>query len=727
MTLTGLLLCGLPLLQVLGYESSAVTAAAVSLVAPALWWRQPWRGRPHQLWLRLVAWGLALLLPGLLLLLLNALRVPNCDIPAGLAFYGLLAGGAVAVCALWALLVGSLTRRALWRWLLYLGIWLAAALSMGLYLALEPPVVAFQPVIGYFAGSIYDEALSVSPQLVLYRLWNLCFVAAALLALEWAWCRRQGQAAPWALRAGLGVAVALWLGVWCFRAPLGLELDQEDLEAVLVGEHQTEHFVIRYDPAAWHGLHIEAVGRDHELRYEALARTLGPHRGPQKLRSYLYRDREQKGRLLGIRNTLVAKLWLGQMHVLYQGEEDVILTHEMAHLLSAPHGSGPLRLSPGWLGVLPNMGMVEGLAEALTWSKGELTLHAWSAAMRRRQLAPDLRLLLGGGFYQAAGGRAYTVVGSFCRYLLERWGPEKLLLAYGSGDFAQAYGVPLEELVTGWEQFVDALPLSPQEVELAGFYFERGSIFTRRCARSLGALLRQGQLAASQRRFQEALACTQAVYEDAPGEPGYAVTLALAWGRAGQPQEGVQVLEQVLAGQELSRAQRAQVLEALGDLQARLGQLEPARASWAQALDLGPPWAARRSLVVKGRVVGQPQGRRYFFGDEPAPLQLYGLARWAQERPQEPLARYLLGRKLWSLRDHEAALPHLEAAVQAGEGALGGPEVYWEARRLLLSCLVLLGQRPRALELWGLLRAQEVPPGIQAQLEPWGRRLQAEL
>lgn len=721
MTALGALLCVAPLFNVLGYEASASVAVAASLLGPGLWWSRPWVGRPHARWLADCALGGALLAPPLVLLLLNAFRVQNCALWEGVAFYGLQAGGAVAVCALWALLARALGGEGWRRAAIYGALWVGSALSLGLYLALEPPVVAFQPVIGYFAGSIYDEALSVPPRLVLYRAWNLLFVLGALLALELAWSRRRGERAAPALWVGLAAAWLCWGGIWAARAPLGLEITRAEVEAALSGEHRSVHFVIRYDPGAWHAQHIEAVAADHELRYEELAAVLGPAQGP--LRSYLYRDREQKGALLGIRNTLVAKLWLGEMHVTYEGEEDPLLTHELAHLLAARHGRGPLQLS--MRRGLPQVGLVEGLAEALTWDRGELTLHGWSAAMRRLGLAPDLRNLLNpDGFYVESSARAYTLVGSFCRYLLERHGVERLLRAYADGDFAAAYGEPLEGLVSGWEAFVDGEALTEEELSLARFTFDRGGIFSRQCARRVAALRREGAQLGRARRYEEALACAQEVRGFSPREPGAGLALAGAWLRLNRPVEALEELARVEA-EALSQPEVAALWELRGDALWSQGRGEEASSAWGRALSQGPPWATRRALQVRVVAREVPEARRLLLeADEvPGPLLLYGLTRWAERSPQDAAGRYLLGRQLWSLRDFAGALPHLEAAVAGGEEGLGGLAVYWEAQRLLLGCEVMTGRVEAARHRLAAMEAMEVPVGLKAKLKPWRRRL----
>ena len=80
---------------------------------------------------------------------------------------------------------------------------------------------------------------------------------------------------------------------------------------------------------------------------------------------------------------------------------------------------GPLHL-PALARLFPHAALVEGAAEALEWSSGDLTLHQWSAALRRIGLEVEIAALMGpDGFYAQPPGKAYTLSGSFMRWLLE--------------------------------------------------------------------------------------------------------------------------------------------------------------------------------------------------------------------------------------------------------------------------------------------------------------------
>src|SRR6185295_8598272 len=204
--------------------------------------------------------------------------------------------------------------------------------------------------------------------------------------------------------------------------------------------------------------------------------------------------------------------------------------HELAHVMASPYGSGPFRVTTRY-GIWPSMGIVEGLAVAADNPADELSLHQWAAGMRRQKLAPDVReIVRPQGFYLAAPARAYTVAGSFLRYLAETHGPEKLRALYERGDFETAYGRSLDALAAEWEKSLDAMPLDEAQVSQAFARFRQGSLFARPCAREVAVL--RGE--AAERLGAEpaqALKLYARCAEIQPEEPEFQVGQAMAMAR----------------------------------------------------------------------------------------------------------------------------------------------------------------------------------------------------
>ncbi|HEY1588073.1 MAG TPA: hypothetical protein VGH63_20375, partial [Polyangia bacterium] len=221
---------------------SAVTAAEArpGATVARLWW---------QATLRLWA---ALALP-LAAILANAARVRNCDVRAGIAWFVMLPMLSAAMgCA--AGVVAGLLR--VWR-----GRLAPTALALGIVVAsvawgvwrfyAAPPIFGYDPFVGYFAGTLYDEDVAVGSAFVWARLYHAAALAAALglcarqldgrtLALAWPWStRRHATPSRGRLTVLALVFVVAATALWCGRARLGFVLGASDIAARLGAERRT--------------------------------------------------------------------------------------------------------------------------------------------------------------------------------------------------------------------------------------------------------------------------------------------------------------------------------------------------------------------------------------------------------------------------------------------------------------------------------------------------------
>ena len=152
-------------------------------------------------------------------------------------------------------------------------------------------------------------------------------------------------------------------------------------------------------------------------------------------------------------------------------------------------------------GLFVNIGVVEGIAVAADWRVRELTVHGWTKAMQALGLMPDLRKSLDIlGFWSISSSRAYTVAGSFLRYLVDTYGIDKFWVLYASNNFERAYERPLDELVTEWEGFLEKIPLPKDDLLMAEHRFKRPGIFQKVCPHVSANTAARGYAPAVRRR-----------------------------------------------------------------------------------------------------------------------------------------------------------------------------------------------------------------------------------
>lgn len=734
----GAVSCFVPLFDLIGYESAALFGVLGGLAATGLTLHAVQRGlleaplattrvtSPTAAFCRLWVRHLGLLVVPLVFLGINALRVQNCAVGVGFALWlaipvgSILCGQLIAWTAL-ALFPGQPRGRLLFC-VAIIGASIAAPVA---HLALEPPIVGHHIFLGYFSGSIYDEALAMPSSLPWYRLMHLAAAVLVLALIEAVWRARDGRRWHWMMLVVLAAAIG-FTSIWWHRKDLGVGIDRGYIEQELDGRIETEHFVIHHPRNEWFLRRRDALAEDHEYRYAELAAFFetDPAAG-RKIHSYVYPNREEKGRLMGARDTLVAKLWLHEMHIGWGGLGEHTLAHELAHIFTEPFGAGPLKLSTqSYVGV--NMGLVEGVATAADWPTEELTPHQASAALRRLKLAPDISEIVGAsGFWTQSSGRAYTLVGSFVRYLIDTYGIEPFKAAYPTGDFAGAYDKSADELVEEWRAMLDELDLSDRERDLARYLYDRPSIFDKVCARQLGELERKARAAADRGRLGEMQQLYETILEYAPERLEHRVSYARAYSRAGEHQRALEMVEALLDERsDTSPVWRARLRQLHGDLAWRLDRVDEAKSSYRSCADHGVTTDIHRLLEVKLEALERPadEGRsdafEYLLGRQPDAVKLYYPMRWHRRSSEDPVAAYLIGRRLWNERQWRRATPFLEQAAEELQPAI----LLDETARMLGVARYFQGELSRAERALDRLDDSE-HPYYREQAREWRNRI----
>jgi tetratricopeptide (TPR) repeat protein len=669
--------------------------------------------------------NVGVLVPPFLAATLFALLTTRCDPFELVGFYPLLAVPSAVLASAAGVLCGFACQRPGRAGLAYGGLFLLSALPTAWPLLFGPQVFAFNHFLGHLPGPLYDEALTVTPALVWFRLETLLW--AALLWLLTVLCLDGGAGRLRRPRVGVGGLVLLGLlvgsiGLLEWNAPaLGLRMTDAYLAERLGGVRETPHFVLHY-PRGKEREDVDRLARDLEFRYAQLEKFLGVA-PKERMRVWLYRSEEEKAALVGAGRTQYAKPWRLEMHINDRPFPHTSLHHELAHVMAAPVGGAPFGVTTQ-LGVWPLMGVIEGYAVAADNPvQGELTLHQWAAGMRKQGLAPDVRKLVGPeGFYQSAPARAYTVVGSFLRYLADTYGAEKLRALYAHADFDAAYGRPLDALATEWEGYLDALPLDEAAVARAFQRFRTGSLFTRTCAREV-ARLQENARESLLSDPQEALTLYQRAATLQPEEPGYQLGQAAALDNLERPAEAAQVLATLAEQVKDRQALAADVAIARADIALRLGQSAEARAQLERVLTLAASPEATRTALVKLAALESP-GRltpvQAYFRALREELRVVLLARALEASPKDAYLHYLLGRRLHASGAPTLALEHLGRAMQ---GELPEP-IRREALRLVIESAYLAGDCGAVRHEVGAL--PDYGPAFRAIADEWVARCEFE-
>jgi hypothetical protein len=733
MTALAGVLAFVPVFNVVGYELSFVVALVASFGAAdlaAAHAAHARAGRAPEVW---GTWSgaagralAALLAPPLVVMALNALRVDACDPWHGLAFYALLPAASV----LCAVSVGTVAGLLLPRRTAIAASWLfvLASMLLGVHrFYATPAIFAYDPFGGYFAGTLYDEDITLPAALFWARGYHAAVAACALAGLD-AVRRLRLRSALLAVAAG---AAALLLHAR--SGALGFEVTSGDIAEALGGRLETEHFVIHYPLGAPFVRDLPAIARDHELRYVQAARAFGLEgTATPRIASFYFGSREDKARWMGARDAYIAKPWRHEMYLAHEEFPHDSLRHEIAHVLAGGFGDPIFGISVSWWGWPPaffNVGLIEGAAVAADWpTAARLTPHEASRAMLEMGMLPPVSTILAPGFFLFSSARSYTTAGSFVRFLLDTRGPEKFRALYRSGgradDFRRIYGVGLDGLETEWRALIASLPLPAVEREIARERYRRPGIFKRPCPHQVARLDRLAAQHLAEGRADLAVPLYVKVCAEDPAEPARRFPLATALERAGRVAEAIGILAALGGDADSSTPLRARALLRLCDLEARRGGLAEARRAAEEALALPVDEATERNLRLRLRALdgARPESAalaRYLFagptGGDPDPVVLAIRAR-AVEAASPALGRYLTGRLLYQQSAWVDAAAALSEAHALG---LDEPLVARENDRLLVAAAYLAGDLATARAAARRMAAPDRPPEVRRAGADW--------
>lgn len=651
------------------------------------------------------AWlAAAMVVTALIVSLLHGLRAGLCDPWGGLTVMVLGPSVGIVMGALWGALAAEASRfianerrRRRLRVVLAVGLPVGSALGGLLRFYASPMIFAYDPFVGYFSGTLYDTVLEYGT-LATYRLGSLATVLA-LLALTLHLTRDTcGRARPtWIGRPGLaalGVSLALVSVVHTLRGPaLGYlatrETIAEELGGKLVGERCDVIFArtIKEDDVRLFLSECEAHVVVNEAWWGA--------RGPEKITAFLFTDEDQKGRLMGAAGTNIAKPWRAEVYVQDSAFPHRVLGHELMHVIAGSDGPGPFKVAGRLGGLLPNPGLIEGVAVAASPKDDDLLPMEWAKSMKDLGILPPLDRLLGLAFFSENSAMAYTVSGAFVGWFHDRFGADALRAWYRGEPLKRLTGFELSELEQQWHADLDALTLPEAAQIQAKAKFDKPGFFARRCPRLVDACRDRAESLSRAGDVEGALSELAVARRYEPDNPSLRLDEATARSER-DPAEADQILRALADDAVAPRFARDKALEELADRALATADVKSARAIYQSLLARTLDESKLRTLNVKLAstqdeelrpalvllLVGKP-GRK---PDRAAASALLGVLD--RERRDDGLPAYLLARPSLEAGDYTEAALLLDRALAR---RIDVPRVRAEALRLRIVAAAALG------------------------------------
>ncbi len=746
-SVAALLACTAPLLENLGYEMALFISLVSSLGAGHLASVYPSRVRARKaafpgvrysvlaMYGKTAAHGLLLLLAPLFIALFNGLRVSPCNLCEGLAFVALIPLPSVLLASGFGLLVGLFspgpkTASAIW-FVAFAGS-IAAAFHE---FHSTPAVFAFGPFFGYFPGVLYDTLIKIDHRLVTYRLAGIAHLvmllsAGALLAdpasLRLS-LRRLSERSRVRSLVPLGISIIVALSLYAAGNKLGHRTDRADLEQLL-STHVSIGLLDLYFSPETPKDSVKELTRDAAFSLHQVESFL-EETGRESIAVFFFKNRSQKGDAIGARRTNIAKPWRSEVYVIVDRVPHEVLRHELAHAVSASFGHGPFKIAGGLGGLYPNPGLIEGLAVAAQGPRGDLSIHQWSAAMKRLDLLPTADTLFGPGFLDTHASRAYSAAGSFCRRLKDRHGARALKKVYSGASWKDATGVDLNDLWKDWLDFLDKIPLRENDLIAARHRFDRPSVIRSVCVHEVARLHDRASKSADSGRRDELIALLDEAVERSGGTGSTRMALLGGLMRSGRCDEARAMADDMLVDTTVSKSRKNALREMLADLEFGAGNTGEAARKYAELSADAPSNADRRRLQMKAALAALDPGvvapvieilaRSPGPDGLSEPLAMLSIADAARVYPDNPFLAYLLARQYFRHGDPEGTLAKLEDMERIALNETT-PDIALAARRMRGQSLLVSGRNTEAALIFQKIVNDDIAPsGAREYARDW--------
>lgn len=623
-----------------------------------------------------------LLLIPLIIILLNAIRIKNCNFIEGFLFYLILPTLSCFAVTAAGLFFNIWIQRRWVAYLVYLTFLIVSCVPTITNLVFHPPVFAFHPILGYFPGPIYDFVISITPTLLISRtetlLWGLVFVTISVFACEvnrttalipkLRWQRFIKPSSQFSLLRIITITliVIAIIGIELYSGKLGMRPSRQDIAEALGGYRETEHFEIFYARELQSKLDLFAD--DCEFRYAQLSEYLQTENS-RKVRAYLYASPEQKKRLIGAGDTFVEDPFGYGFHVHSLGFPHPVLKHELAHVLTADWSPWKVSL---------NVGLHEGVAVAADWEEDKLTVHQWAKAMQELNVAPPLSSVMSLGFWKHAGSRSYLMAGSYVRFLIDKYGIEKCKKVFPIGNLSKIYGKDLHSLEGEWRLYLrNQVSLREDELNYATQRLRRGGIFEQVCAHEMASLRNDAWEAYYRQDYTTAIDSFQKLLSYEPENARNARGLMYSTYHTGNYPSTISIAKRIISDE--SSQFKAEAAQLLGDIYWLQENIEEALTTYNDASKFVTRESIERKLVLRIAALSSsfsPESRNWLrrglirnnsLGHTYNGTKMSLLLRIIRTEPRNWLTYYLAGELLHQEREWELSSQYLHHAINLGD------------------------------------------------------------
>ncbi|KAF0152866.1 MAG: hypothetical protein FD143_794 [Ignavibacteria bacterium] len=363
---------------------------------------------------------------------------------------------------------------------------------------LLPQIYFYNPIFGFFPGTIYDEDIAVNLKLILFQLFNFSlFGFGFFLTLK---MKNKYKAVR------TFVLMLLLVSFYVFLKPLlGFSTNKSKLETELSNKIITEHFEVFLGDSVKKP-EYEFIALQHEYYYERVIEQLQLNETPI-ITSYFFDDKNQKRELFGAGSADVAKPWMNMIFLNYSNYKSS-LKHEIVHSAAAKFGVTPFKAADNI-----NSALIEGLAMFIENDfAGFPVIYGAKLAFNNNYKVNMNDVFNTGKFFTSYSSLSYIYSGAFLEFLSNRFGVEKVKELYTNLDFEEVIGEKFDTLSLQFELYLTDSAFNGKQNE-AQLYFGGQTIFKKFCPRMASNDIKKAQAEFSKQNYNFAAEQYLAVYK----------------------------------------------------------------------------------------------------------------------------------------------------------------------------------------------------------------------
>lgn len=470
----------IPLLSVLHYEYSAISAIILFISSGLLtiYFLRKYNSLGVLLPMLITKYKLYFLLtiiPLLISLVFNFV-FQKCPICNGILFYMIISLPSFYfgfVCGVFSFFINKK-----FSYLFFVGSILLFIMLPLLEFYFKPQIYFYNPIIGIFPGTIYDEEISISSSLIIYRIFNIIFFSSILYGIMKIGNNRGPK--KYLFYTGILITTIIWFFTKQF---LGFSSTTNTIKKNIKGIALTPHYKIIY-PLSTNENKKRLIILEHEYYDESLRHKteLTPN---HSITSFIFDDRNQKGKLFGTKAANVAKPWLSQIYI-DQYSLSSTLEHELSHIFAAEIGSTIFKITPNF-----NFALLEGYAMAMENNYAGFDIDYLAYLGNKSDYRIDLESLFSKmNFFASASSLSYIYAGSFIKFLIKKYGVSSVNKIYQDLDFQKHIGKKLNQLSSEYMSYLDSLDY-PINMNRANLFLGYKPLIKKTCPREVANGLKE--------------------------------------------------------------------------------------------------------------------------------------------------------------------------------------------------------------------------------------------